>query len=122
MDPSNPDYGKLIVEHVALRLVRAGVDGFFLDNMEIVEHGDKTNNGPCGDRCRQGGLELMAAPAPGLPRAPHRHAERHQRRHPPGRRPSRARCPQLLDGIAHESVFAPERDAQALASCAPGRR
>src|SRR6185436_21026753 len=44
MDPSNPDYSKLIVDHVAVRLAKTGVDGFFLDNMEIVEHGDKTSN------------------------------------------------------------------------------
>src|SRR5688500_16946367 len=60
MDLGDANYQKLILEHVAPRLVRAGVDGFYLDNMEIVEHGEKTNNGPCSERCRQGGLELVA--------------------------------------------------------------
>jgi cysteinyl-tRNA synthetase, unknown class len=113
MDPSNPDYAKLIVDHVALRLVRAGVDGFFLDNMEIVEHGDKTSNGPCGDRCRQGGLELMAA----LRRAYPEHLIVMQNATSDVTRlgvTELGPLPQLLDGIAHESVFAPERDDQAL--------
>jgi cysteinyl-tRNA synthetase, unknown class len=113
MDPSNLDYAKLIVDHVALRLARAGVDGFFLDNLEIVEHGDKTNNGPCGDRCRQGGLELMAS----LRRAYPDHLIVMQNATSDITRLGTTELgplPQLLDGISHEQVLAPERDAQAL--------
>jgi cysteinyl-tRNA synthetase len=113
MDPSDANYSKLIVHHVALRLARTGVDGFFLDNMEIVEHGDKTNNGPCGDRCRQGGLELIAD----LRRAYPDHLIVMQNATSDITRlgvTEAGPLPQLLDGISHEQVFAPERDAQAL--------
>jgi cysteinyl-tRNA synthetase len=113
MDLSNPDYTKLIVDHVALRLARTGVDGFFLDNMEIVEHGDKTNNGPCGDRCRQGGLELIAALRKAFPD----HLIVMQNATSDITRlgtTDSGPLPHLLDGISHEQVFAPERDVQAL--------
>ena len=113
MDPSNPDYARLIVDHVALRLARTGVDGFFLDNLEIVEHGDKTNNGPCGDRCRQGGLELMAA----LRKAYPHHLIVMQNATSDITRLGTTELgplPHILDGISHEQVLAPERDAQAL--------
>src|SRR5260370_35880977 len=59
MNLGNADYQKLIVEFVAPRLVAQGVDGFFLDNLEIVEHGTATSNGPCDATCAQGGLDLV---------------------------------------------------------------
>lgn len=59
MSPGNADYQKLILEHVAPRLVAMGVDGFYLDNMEIVQHGTATPNGPCDAACSQGGLDLV---------------------------------------------------------------
>ena len=114
MDPSDHDYARLIVEHVAMRLVRVGVDGFYLDNLEIIEHGDKTTNGPCGDRCRQGGLELVAA----LRRRYPDHLIVMQNATSDVTRLGVTELgpfPALLDGVAHESVFAPERDDQALA-------
>jgi cysteinyl-tRNA synthetase len=114
MDPSNPDYTRLIVDHVALRLSRMGVDGFYLDNMEIVEHGDKTTNGPCGDRCRQGGLDLVAE----LRKAYPHHLIVMQNATSDVTRlgvTALGPFPQLLDGVAHESVFAPELDREALA-------
>ena len=114
MDLSDPDYAKLIVEHVAPRLVRMGVDGFYLDNMEIVEHGDSTSNGPCGDRCSQGGLELVAR----LRRAFPQHLIVMQNATSDVTRLGRTQdgpFPALLDGIAHESVFAPSLDGEALA-------
>jgi cysteinyl-tRNA synthetase len=113
MDLSDPDYGKLIVEHVAPRLVRAGVDGFYLDNMEIVEHGDRTTNGPCGDRCRQGGLELVARLRKAFPQ----HLIVMQNATSDVTRLGKTELgpfPELLDGIAHESVFAPSPDGEAL--------
>ncbi len=114
MDPSNDDYTRLIVDHVALRLARTGVDGFYLDNLEILEHGDKTNNGPCGDRCRQGGLELVAA----LRRAyPHHLIVMQNATSEVTRLGSTEAGPfaELLDGVAHESVFSPEHDREAVA-------
>lgn len=59
MDPSDPDWQALLLDVVAPRLVAMGVDGFFLDNMEIVEHGTSTDNGPCDAACAQGGLDLV---------------------------------------------------------------
>lgn len=58
-DLSNQDYQDLIVNYVAKRLADRGVDGFFLDNMEVVEHGPNAKYGPCDSRCSQGGLDLV---------------------------------------------------------------
>lgn len=54
MDVGNPEYQRLILEHVAPRLAAQGIDGFFLDNMEILENPDL-----CDDACIQGGLDLV---------------------------------------------------------------
>lgn len=59
MDPSSEDYQKLIVEYVAPRLVARGIDGFYLDNMEIISHDPNDTNGPCKGNCKQGGLDLI---------------------------------------------------------------
>jgi len=58
-DLSNKAYQDLIVNHVAARLAARGIDGFFLDNLEVVEHGASETNGPCGPACSQGGLDLI---------------------------------------------------------------
>ena len=58
MDPSDPSYQQLLLEYVAPRLA-ARVDGFYLDNLEIVEHPVRSTNGPCSPSCRQGGLDLV---------------------------------------------------------------
>jgi cysteinyl-tRNA synthetase len=58
-DLSNAAYQDLIVNYVAARLVARGVDGFFLDNLEVVEHGASSKNGPCDAACSQGGLDLV---------------------------------------------------------------
>ncbi len=58
-DLSNAAYRKLIVNYVAPRLAARGVDGFFLDNMEVIDHGTSTTNGPCNATCAQGGLDLV---------------------------------------------------------------
>src|SRR5258708_27649758 len=59
MNRGHADYQRLMVEHVAQRLADMGVDGFFLDNLELVEHGTATTNGPCDAACSQGGLDLV---------------------------------------------------------------
>lgn len=59
-DLSNAAYQDLIVNYVAPRLAAQGVDGFFLDNMEVVEHGlTPSQGGPCDTTCAQGGLDLV---------------------------------------------------------------
>ncbi|RYX82969.1 glycoside hydrolase [bacterium] len=112
MDLSNADYQNLIVNYVAPRLVAQGVDGFFLDNMELVEHGPKDKNGPCSAACRQGGLDLIAKLRRKYPRAliVMQNATSDVTRL--GKTGGVA-FPTLLDGISHEEVFAPVADAQA---------
>ena len=56
---SNPAYRDLIVNYVAPRLAAQGVDGFFLDNLEVIEHGATAELGPCDAVCTQGGLDLV---------------------------------------------------------------
>ena len=112
MDPSNPDYQRLILDYVAPRLVAQGVDGFYLDNMEIVEHAPRAANGPCSEACRQGGLELvykLRQRYPALTIVMQNTAGPVTRTARIGEQP----FPALLDGIAHESVFAPRYDAEA---------
>lgn len=59
MNVGNPAYQRLLLEHVAPQLASMGVDGFFLDNMEVIEHGTRTTEGPCDAACSQGGVELL---------------------------------------------------------------
>lgn len=59
MDPGNRDWRKLLVDHVAPRLVAQGIDGFYFDNLEIVEHEASSDKPVCNKRCRQGGLDLV---------------------------------------------------------------
>lgn len=59
MNPANADYQNLIVNYVATRLAATGVDGFMLDNFEIVGHGANASAGPCDATCAQGGLDLV---------------------------------------------------------------
>jgi cysteinyl-tRNA synthetase len=60
MNPGNANYRRLIVEHVAPRLAATGIDGFFLDNLEIVEHGARDKEAPCDTTCVEGGFMLVA--------------------------------------------------------------
>jgi cysteinyl-tRNA synthetase len=60
MNPANADYQNLLVNYVAPRLAAAGVDGFMLDNFEIVGHAPSASDGPCNAACSQGGLDLVA--------------------------------------------------------------
>jgi cysteinyl-tRNA synthetase len=112
MDPSNEEYARLIVDHVAARLAARGVDGFYLDNLELLSHGPTDANGPCSARCRQGGLDLVHRLRERFPdlllvmqngttdvtRLGTTHGTAFVR---------------LLDGIVHEEVYAPSFDAEA---------
>ena len=60
MDPSDRNHQRLLIEHVAARLAARGIDGFFLDNLEIVEHEPGASSGHCDLRCQAGGLALVA--------------------------------------------------------------
>ncbi|WP_277188722.1 endo alpha-1,4 polygalactosaminidase [Caballeronia sp. BR00000012568055] len=59
MNPADPDYQNLILNYIAPRLVATGVDGFMLDNFEIVGHGANSSTAPCDAVCAQGGLDLV---------------------------------------------------------------
>lgn len=112
MDVGNADYQRLIVDHVAARLAARGVDGFFLDNLEIVEHGTATTNGPCDAKCAQGGLDLvrrLRERFPGLLIVMQNATSDVTRLGKTGG----VDFPSLLDGISHEEVYAPAFDADA---------
>ena len=112
MDVGNADYQKLIVDYVAPRLVEQGADGFYLDNMEIVEHGADDKNGACNAKCSQGGLDVV-----------HRLREKYPdllivMQNATGDitrlgKTGGVAFPGLLDGIAHEEVYAPKPDKDA---------
>jgi cysteinyl-tRNA synthetase, unknown class len=111
MDLGDADYQKLIVEHVAPRLA-SRVDGFYLDNMEIVEHPSMSANGPCSATCKQGGLDLVRKLREAFPRhliVMQNATSNVTRLGKTGGVP----FPLLLDGIAHEEVYAPQYDEHA---------
>jgi cysteinyl-tRNA synthetase len=111
MDPANPDYQRLLIEVVAPRLVAMGVDGFYLDNLEILEHGPSNREAPCDKACRQGGLALIAK----LRRAFPQHLLVMQNATSDlirqGRLEDGAALAELLDGIAREETYTPTKDA-----------
>ena len=108
---ANPAYHDLIVNYVAPRLAAMGVDGFFLDNLEVVEHGAGAAEGPCDAACAQGGLDLiwelrqkfpdllivMQNGTGDLTRLGKSHGLAY---------------PSLLDGISHEEIYSNGGDAQ----------
>lgn len=113
MDPSDEAYQRLLLEHVAPRLARR-VDGFYLDNLEILEHGPTSSNGPCSAACRQGGLDFVRKLREKFPDhliVMQNATSDVTRLGTTGGIP----FPTLLDGIAHEEVFAPKHDGTAEA-------
>jgi cysteinyl-tRNA synthetase len=110
-DLSNEKYRDLIVNYVAPRLIDQGVDGFFLDNLEVIEHGANDSNGPCDAACSQGGLDLiwelrqkfpdrlivMQNATGDVTRLGSTHG---------------VKFPSLLDGISHEEVYSNGGDEQ----------
>lgn len=110
MNPSNPAYRKLIVSYVAPRLIAQGVDGFYLDNLELIEHGVRTPNGPCDAACQQGALDLVRELREAFP------DKILVMQNATGSATlegitSGVAFASLLDGIAHEEVYAPTYDA-----------
>jgi len=117
MNVGNADYQNLIVNYVAPRLVAQGADGFYLDNLEIVEHGTSTRNGPCDAACAQGGLDLvrkLREKYPTLVFVMQNATGRTTREGVTGG----VAFASLLDGIAHEEVYAPKYDASMEAELA----
>jgi cysteinyl-tRNA synthetase len=117
MNPGDPAYQALILEHVATRLAAQGVDGFFLDNLEILEHPN------CDPSCVQGGLDLvrkLRERFPGLLLVMQNATSDVTRLGTTGGVPFVT----LLDGISREEVYAPTYDpfaeAQLLAWKAMG--
>ncbi len=114
MDVGNADYQKLILDYVAPRLVEQDADGFFLDNLEIVEHEADEKNGACSAKCRQGGLDLvrkLREKYPNLLIVMQNATSDITRLGVTGG----VAFPSLLDGISHEEVYAPQADEEAEA-------
>jgi cysteinyl-tRNA synthetase len=113
-DLSNEAYQDLMVNYVAARLVARGVDGFYLDNLEVVEHGSGATNGPCNGACSQGGLDLVWKLRQKFPdklivmqNASSDVTRRGMTHGVP--------FPSILDGVSHEEVYGNGGDSQALA-------
>ena len=112
MNVGNADYQNLILNYVAPRLVAQGADGFYLDNLEIVEHGTSTSNGPCDASCSQGGLDLvrkLRQKYPNLLIVMQNATSNVTRTGTTGGVPFAS----LLDGVAHEEVYKPTYDSGA---------
>lgn len=111
MDVGDAKYQALVLEHIAPRLA-ARVDGFYLDNLEIVEHPASSANGPCTATCKQGGLDLVRKLREKYPRhliVMQNATSSTTRLGVTGGVP----FPLLLDGVAHEEVYAPTHDESA---------
>ncbi|WP_232438927.1 endo alpha-1,4 polygalactosaminidase [Burkholderia ubonensis] len=109
MNVGNADYQNLILNYVAPRLVAQGADGFYLDNMEIVEHGTSTSNGPCDASCSQGGLDLVRKLRQKYPKlliVMQNATSDVTRLGTTGG----VKYASLLDGVAHEEVYKPSYD------------
>lgn len=110
MDPANPDYQRLLIDVVAPRLVAMGVDGFYLDNLEILEHGAANREAPCDTACRQGGLAFVAK----LRRAFPKHLLVLQNATSDPIRQARLAdgtpFASLLDGVAREETYTPTKE------------
>ncbi|WP_366806992.1 endo alpha-1,4 polygalactosaminidase, partial [Polaromonas sp.] len=118
MNVGNADYQNLVINYIVPRLVAQGVDGFYFDNMEIVEHGTNTTNGPCDAQCSQGGLNLIAKlrdKYPSMLFVMQNATSNKTRLGQATGASGTVAFPSLLDGIAHEEVYKPTYDAGAEA-------
>jgi cysteinyl-tRNA synthetase len=112
MNPADPEYRRLLIEHVAPRLAATGVDGFFLDNLEIVEHGAHDKEAPCDTKCQQGAFMLVADLRhrfPDLLLIMQNATSRVTR----SARVGDVAFPSLLDGVSREEAYAPRYDREA---------
>ena len=112
MTPADSDYRRLLVEHVAPRLAKTGVDGFFLDNLEIIEHGAHDKEAPCDTSCVRGALMLVAELRqrfPDLVLIMQNATSSATRAAQVGGVPFTS----LLDGVSREETYAPRYDRDA---------
>ena len=112
MNVGDTGYQQLVLDTISARLAARGVDGFYMDNLEVVEHGTATTNGPCNAACSQGGLDLvrrLREKYPSLLLVMQNGTSDVTRLGMTGG----VGYPTLLDGIAHEEVYAPSYDATA---------
>lgn len=104
MDASNADWQRLILDYVAPRLAAEGVDGFLLDNLEVVDHVRGSGFPLCSARCRQGALDLvrrLRAEFPDMLIVMNNATGDRTRLGHSGGQP----FPGLLDGVVHEETF-----------------
>lgn len=104
MNVGDPDWQRLIVGYLAPRLVAQGVDGFYFDNLEIVEHTDAGQRPFCDAGCSQGGLNLVAFLRSAYPNLLFVMQNATSDITRVGTTDSGAYAT-LLDGISHEEVF-----------------
>jgi cysteinyl-tRNA synthetase, unknown class len=112
MNPANEDYKRLLLSYVAPRLAATGVNGFFLDNFEIVEHGPHDPEAPCDTKCVQGALMLVSElrrAFPALVIVMQNATSAVTRDAKVGGVPFAS----LLDGVSREEAYAPHPDATA---------
>lgn len=114
MNPANEDYQRLVVEHVAQLLADQGVDGFYLDNLDLVDHGVNRPDGPCDEACVQGLFDLLGRLRARFPRARIIANNASSPRLLTGRTSAGVRVATLLDGITREGTFVPDFNAAAL--------
>jgi cysteinyl-tRNA synthetase len=113
MDLGNAEYRALLLDFVAPRLAARGIDGFYLDNLEVAEHSAAgAPEGWCSPACRQGALDTVRGLRerfPGMLIVMQNATSDVTRLGSSGDYP----FPALLDGVAHEEVYSPAFDAQA---------
>jgi cysteinyl-tRNA synthetase len=109
MSLDDDEYHKLILEYVAPRIEKAGVDGFLLDGLELLDHGPEDDEAACDSDCVAGGVQLLVSLRKAFPdmvmvmagglSQPVRDAI------------GAGRAPFLLDGVVGEGVYTPSYDA-----------
>lgn len=116
MDPEEPEYQRLIGEYVAPRVAAAGVDGFLLGGLDLLDHGPD-DDVPCDEDCVAGGLGIVAGlrkEFPDLIFVMEGGISWRVR----GARVGHAHLASLLDGVVGEGIYAPvfqpEREAELL--------
>jgi len=114
MNPSNADYQNLIVQYVAPTLAARGIDGFFLDNLELIGHGTGTSNGPCDAACVQGCLDIVGKLRTAFPDLLIVMQNATSDKTRLGTTTSGVPFPSLLDGVSHEEISFPMADQTAL--------